>query len=320
MRRSSRPIIIASRRSQLARVQAESVGAALKRLHPQATVDFLWIESEGDQFAEVSLADAGGKGLFAKAIELALLKGDADLAVHSLKDLPTKPTRGLVVAAVPPREDPRDCLVARDGATTIDTLPHGATLGTASPRRAAQALRLRPDLRIELIRGNVQTRLRKVLEPVDSKTGGKHYDATLMAVAGLTRAGLGLHARHAIDPDVILPAAAQGALALQCRGDDHITMQRVLPLNDAAAAQAVQLERHIIDGLKGDCHSPIAALAQPIVIDERSGYRLRARVISPNGKSIAEADESASGAAVRRLAQRVLERLNAAGCATLLRR
>ena len=320
MRPSRRPIVIASRRSQLARVQAESIGAALARLHPQVTIDYLWIESEGDQFAEVSLADSGGKGLFAKAIEKALLEERADLAVHSLKDVPTKLTKGLTIAAIPSREDPRDCLVTRSGVGTIEALPRHAVLGTASPRRAAQVLRIRPDLKIELIRGNVQTRLRKVLEPVDASTGAKHYDATFMAVAGLKRAGLAQHAKNILDPSVLLPAAGQGALALQCRRDDHITTLRVLPLNDSVTAQAVGLERDVIDGLQGDCHSPIAVLAEPIMIKSILGYRLRARVISGDGRLMAQADEQAAGKALRRLSQRVLDKLNDAGCAGMLRR
>lgn len=320
MRRSRRPIVIASRRSLLARVQAQFIGEALKRLHPQVTIDYLWIESEGDQFAEVSLADSGGKGLFAKAIEKALLDGRADLAVHSLKDVPTKLTKGLTIAAIPAREDGRDCLVSRSGVASIDELPRGAALGTASPRRAAQALRLRPDLKIELIRGNVQTRLRKVLEPVDAATGGKHYDATFMAVSGLKRAGLAEHAKNILDPSVLLPAAGQGALALQCRRDDHVTTLRVLPLNDSTTAQAVALERDIIDGLSGDCHSPIAAFAEPLLVEGMLTYRLRARVISPDGRLMAEADEQATGKAIRKLSRRVLERLHEAGAAGMLRR
>lgn len=294
------------------------VGAALARVHRELVVQYVWIESEGDQLAEVALADAGGKGLFAKAIEQALIDGKADLAVHSLKDLPTKITRGLTLAAIGRREDPRDCLVSRHGAATIADLPQGATLGTASPRRAAQALRLRPDLKIELIRGNVQTRLRKATEPTEA--GGRHYDATLLAVSGLLRAGLGEHAAHIIDPSIILPAAGQGALALQCRGDDHITMQRVIPLNDPATAQAVALERSVVDGLHGDCHSPIAALAEPVVVDGNGGFRLRARVLSLDGKGMAEADEQATGKALRKLATRVLEKLSEQHCEAMLAR
>lgn len=290
----------------------------LQERHPAIVVSYLWLESEGDQFIERSLADAGGKGLFAKAIERALLDGKADLAVHSLKDLPTKLTKGLVLAAIPPREDPRDCLVSRSGASRIEDLPQGAALGTASPRRAAQALRLRPDLRIELIRGNVQTRLRKTLEPVQA--GGKHYDATLMAMAGLSRAGLTPHMRFPLEPDVMLPAAGQGALALQCRGDDHVTMQRVLPLNHPITAQAVELERQIIDGLRGDCHSPIAAFAEPVQIDGATGYRLRARVLSSDGKECIEAEDQAAGKAMRKLAAGILKMLESKGAPQLLAR
>ncbi len=335
------------------------VGAALRRLHPSVEIDYVWIESEGDQFLEASLADSGGKGLFAKAIEQALLDHRADLAVHSLKDLPTKPTKRLVIAAVPPREDVRDCLITRHPIRRIEELPKGATFGTASPRRAAQVLRLRPDLKIELIRGNVQTRLRKVLE-TSANPGGpaspatplsqpdrrttedsnpqtrnlkpqtpnakpqapapRHYDATLMAVAGLTRAGLAQHAGRPMDPAIILPAAGQGALALQCRGDDHVTMQRVLPLNHSPTAQAVELERAIIDGLAGDCHSPIAAFAEPIIVDGRGGYRLTARVLSLDGQQMVEARQEAGAKELRRLASRVLAALEEQGAQKVLAR
>ena len=299
-------------------MQAEAVGAWLQRRHPALNVEYLWLESEGDQFIERSLADSGGKGLFAKAIERALLDRKADLAVHSLKDLPTKLTKGLLIAAIPPREDPRDCLIGRNGVKAINDLPQGAVFGTASPRRAAQVLRLRPDLRIELMRGNVQTRLRKVLEPVEA--GGKHYDATLMAMAGLSRAGLTPHMQHPQEPDVILPAAGQGALALQCRGDDHVTMQRVLPLNHPATAQAVELERQIIDGLHGDCHSPIAAFAEHVAVGAAAGYRLRARVLSADGKACVEAQAEAAGKTLRKLAATVLAELEGKGARQLLAR
>jgi hydroxymethylbilane synthase len=294
------------------------VGTALRRRLPTLDVRFVWIETEGDQLADVPLAETGGKGLFAKAIEAALIDGKADLAVHSLKDLPTRITSGLALAAIGRREDPRDCLISRHEVKSIAQLPPNATLGTASPRRAAQALRLRPDLRIELIRGNVQTRLRKALEPADA--GGRHYDATLLAVSGLLRAGLGEHIRHIIDVSDMLPAAGQGALALQCRGDDHVTMQRVLPLNDPTTAQAVAMERAVVDGLHGDCHSPIAVLAEPIAIEGKPGFRLRARVLSVDGKAMAEADEQATGKDVRKLAPRVLEKLREQHCEALLAR
>ena len=317
MRRSRKPIIIASRRSRLARVQAEAVGAALGRLHPHARVEFRWIESEGDQLTSVALADAGGKGLFVRAIERALLQGEADVAVHSMKDLPAAAaelTPGLVVAAVPPRADVRDCLVTRTAARTIDELPQGACVGTSSPRRAAQLRRRRPDLRVQPMRGNIETRLAKVTDP----GRGEPFDATLLAVAGLTRAGLAEHAQLPIDPDVLLPAAGQGALAVQCRMDDHVTLRRCLPLNDAPSSEAVHAERRIVAALRGDCHSPIAVLAEPTWDGRTPGLRLRARVLSPDGGRCIEADQSAPVDDLRYLVPQVIQTMLAGGADALL--
>lgn len=280
MRRSSRPIVIASRRSLLARVQAQAVGRALQRLHPHVDLEFRWIESEGDQQTERSLASSGGKGLFARAVERALLDGEADVAVHSLKDLPTQLTPGLAIAAIPRRGDARDCLIAADAAT-IEDLPHAAVVGTASPRRSAQLLRLRPDLQVVLLRGNIETRLRKVLEE-------RLMAATLLSAAGLQRASLGQYADKPIDPEQMLPAAGQGALAIQCRMDDHVATARCLPLNDPAASAAVHFERRVVDGLAGSCHSPIAAYAQP-TDPGAATFALRALVLSPDGVTCLEA-------------------------------
>ena len=281
MRHSQRPIVIASRRSLLARVQAEAVGRALQRLHPGCTLEYRWIESEGDRQTERSLADSGGKGLFARAVERALLAEEADVAVHSLKDLPTQLTSGLAIVAIPKRADPRDCLITREAAT-IEALPRGAVVGTASPRRSAQLLRLRPDLQMTLLRGNIETRLRKVLEE-------GRADATLLSVAGLRRAALGRHADKPLDAELMLPAAGQGALAIQCRLDDHISLARCLPLNDAATSAAIHFERQIVAGLGGSCHSPIAAYAAPTDADS-GAFALRARVLSPDGRICLEAE------------------------------
>lgn len=314
MRRSHRPLIIASRKSRLARIQAEWVGQALQRLHPKVEISFQWIESEGDQRADIALADAGGKGLFAKAIEQALLNEQADLAVHSLKDLPARGTKGLLVAATPKREDPRDCLIAPNNLTQLNALPKDAIIGTASPRRGAQLKRLRPDLQIKLIRGNIETRLRKVLEP----KGSLEYHATLMAMSGLKRAGLEEYAQRPIDPVDVLPAAGQGALALQCRASDHVTIRRVLPLNDPDTSQAVEMERRVVEGLNGDCHSPIAVFAEPVTVEGKAGFRMRARVLSPNGWQMAQVDQTATGKTLRKLAKDVLEQLREQGCASML--
>lgn len=328
MRRSHKPIIIASRRSRLARRQAEMVGKALGRLHPTLDIQYRWIESEGDRHAEAMLAEHGGKGLFTSAIERAVLAGEADLAVHSLKDMPAVDTSGLTIAAVPPRADVRDCLISRQGYAHISELPHDSVVGTASPRRAAQLLRLRPDLNIQLLRGNIDTRLRKVLDPVNADTTPHRptYDATLLAAAGLTRLKLREHTQHPIDTADMLPAACQGALAIQCRADDHVTLTRCLPLNDPAASTAVHAERSIVAGLKGDCHSPIAVLGEPLDIDAAAAprnsdahwFRIRVRVLSPDGDTCLEADEKVKTRELRRLVKQLIRDLHARGAADLL--
>lgn len=307
MRRSRKPIVIASRRSQLARTQAEVVGRALARLHPNVQVQYRWIESQGDRIQNHALASVGGKGLFTQSLEVALLKNEADLAVHSLKDLPSRDTPGLALAAVPRRADVRDCLITAEPDATLETLRQGAVIGTSSPRRAAQAQRLRADLRIHLIRGNVDTRLQKVLDPGQ----GPHYDATLLAAAGLGRMGLKELACRTVATEQVLPAACQGALALQCRADDHVTLTRCLPLNDLVTATAVHAEREIIASLHADCHSPIAVLCEPVTdtqppAGDGQRFRLRVRVLSHDGKTCLEADEQAPAKELRRLIKRVV--------------
>lgn len=317
MRRSRRPIVIASRQSPLARAQAQAVGRALISLHPGLRVDYHWVESEGDRLTEGPLASAGGKGLFAKSIETAVLEGQADLAVHSLKDLPAAPdeqTPGLVIAAIPTRGDVRDCLVVKPGLTaaSITELPANTTLGTASPRRAAQALRLRPDLKVQLIRGNVQTRIDKVITQ-------RVYDATLMAVAGLRRAGLSDHAKAIVEPEQIMPAACQGALALQCKSDDHVTLWRCLPLNDPLSSQAVHAERQVVAALGAGCHSPVCVLAQHRMEGKTIQFDLRARVLSPDGSRLAHASETGTAKQVHRMVQTLLASLKSQGATDLLR-
>ena len=312
MRKSRRPIVIASRQSRLARAQAEAVGSALSRLHPTIEVHYKWILTEGDQQVDRDLSSEGGKGLFVKAVEQALLREDADLAVHSLKDLPVRATTGLVLAAVPARGDARDCLVARNDLTSIDQLPHGAIVGTSSPRRAAQLKRLRPDLSIQPLRGNVETRLRKVLQE-------RAYDATLLSVAGLQRCGLSEHAGNVIDPSLVLPAAGQGALALQCRMDDHVTLTRCLPLNDTVTGEAVHAERQIVAGLEGDCHSPIAVYAEPLG-SAALEYVIRVRVLAPDDGACVELVERSAAKRVRRLVKDMIASLKTGGAPALLAR
>lgn len=314
MRKSRRPIVIASRRSPLAKAQATAVGNALARIHPKVAVEYRWIESEADRNLEVPLSTEGGKGLFARAIEQAVLKGEADLAVHSLKDLPARPeasSAGLAIAAVPPRADVRDCLIAADPAITqISQLPQGAVVGTASPRRSAQLQRLRPDVKVELIRGNVETRLARIQEE-------KRFDATFLAIAGLSRLGLlKKSGGQPIDIDTMLPAAGQGALALQCRADDHVTISRCLPLNDANAAAAVHAERAIVASLGGDCHSPIAVLVQPTT---GTNVEIHVRVFSPDGRECIQTYHTATFKTLGKVVKQVIAELDTKGARVLLR-
>lgn len=287
----------------------------MARLHPGVSVEYRWIESEGDQIPG-SLANTGGKGLFTRTLERALLLGQADLAVHSLKDLPAGDSAGLTIAAVPRRADVRDCLISREHAKSLAELPAGAIVGTSSPRRAAQVLRARPDLRVDVIRGNVDTRLRKVLEPQDQP----QYDATLLAAAGLLRLGLTEHTTAVLSTDQMLPAACQGALALQCRADDHVTLTRTLPLNDPAAATATHAERQILSMLNADCHSPISVLVEPIESEQpvKRGsavpwFRLRVRVMSQDGKTCLEVDEKTPGKTLRQLVKQTVKDLRNRG-------
>ncbi len=267
----------------LARRQAERVGNKLGQLNPHVEVEYHWLESQADRLGDDKpLHQFGGKGLFVREIERALLDGDADVAVHSLKDLPCdETTQGLTIAAVPRRHDVRDCLIAHDGAATIDDLPNGAVVGTSSHRRGAQLQRLREDLKIQTLRGNIETRLAKVLED-------NVCDATLLAVAGLARAGMADAAACPIDTDQVMPAAGQGALAIQCRGDDHVTVRRCLPLNDSVSAAAAHAERLIVGGLGGDCHSAMGVLAEPIGEGGVDGMRICCRVLAGDGSQCIE--------------------------------
>jgi len=315
LRRSDRPLIIASRRSPLARVQAEWVGRRLSQLHASLEVRYEWVESEADRRTDVPLVELheGGKALFASAVEQALLEQRADVAVHSMKDLPSTQTPGLMLAAVPPRADARDALIARDPAIqSLYELPDGTRIGTASPRRQAQLLHRWPNLCIQFLRGNVQTRLSKV-HGEDAP-----FDVTLLAMAGLSRLGLEAHMTRPIDPSVMLPAAGQGALAVQCRGDDHVTLGRLLPLNDPASAEAVHAERQVVAALSGDCHSPIAVHAQPIQIDGELHFRLRAAVLAVDGAQCIDVDLNCTRRKLGRSVKQVVTQLKADGAAEVL--
>lgn len=322
MRRSRKPIIIASRTSPLARVQAEMVGRGMSRLYPHLDVQFIWVQSEGDKIKTGPLSAYGGKGLFTKAVERIVLAGDADIAVHSMKDMPADEiTPGLQIAAVPKRADFRDALIGKAGPIGIADLAQGANVGTSSPRRAAQLKRLRPDLKLHTIRGNVGTRLDKVMSDMPL------HDATMLAIAGLKRLGLAEHITQPMSVDDMLPAACQGALGIQCRRDDHVSLTRLLPLNDPATSTAIHAEREVVAGLGADCHSPIAVLAEQVDPEKTQAkrnadshwFRLRARVLSSDGSTLLEADDQCKTRDLRRLVKQMVKDLDGQGARTLLR-
>jgi hydroxymethylbilane synthase len=286
-------LAIGTRGSQLALRQARWVAERLAEAGEPSRLEI--IRTTGDKIADAPLARIGGKGLFTKEIEEALLEGRIDLAVHSLKDLPTELPAGLRLAAVPPREDPRDALV---GARLAD-LPEGARVGTSSLRRSAQLRALRPDLRIEPVRGNLDTRLRKLEEG--------RYDALVMAAAGLKRMGWQERISEYLPAEWICPAPGQGALAIETRADGEAA-RICSALEDAAARAEVTAERAVLAGLGGGCQVPVGAYAE-----FREGrLAIRAAVISPDGSRVirAEAQGSAAQAAELggELARRLLER------------
>ncbi len=244
---------LGTRGSALARWQTDFVSQLLQDAWPGLDLEIQTISTQGDRVIDTPLPLIGGKGLFTLELEEALRSGRIDFAVHSLKDLPTENPAGLRVGAIPDRANPRDALVCR-GDHTLETLPKGATVGTSSRRRAAQLLRCRPDLQILDIRGNVDTRIRKVKDPDGP------YDATILAYAGLRRLGLTEVVSELLPLDLMLPAPGQGSLAVQCR-DEDVSLSLLAPIHDRGTALAVTAERAFLAGLGGGCSVPVAAYA-----------------------------------------------------------
>ncbi len=242
---------IGTRGSQLALWQADWVKSALLAKDPSLSIERVIIKTTGDKILDAPLAKVGGKGLFVKEIEEALLDGRIDLAVHSMKDMPADIPEGLCIGAVPKRESPFDVLISKTG-TPLAELPHGACIGTSSLRRAAQLLVARPDLDILPLRGNLDTRMRKLEDG--------RMDAIVLAAAGVKRLGLADRITEYIDPDVMLPAVGQGALCIETRTDDPRTASRTAALNHARTRAAVSGERAFLNRLEGSCQVPIAAL------------------------------------------------------------
>lgn len=246
-------LVLATRGSKLALAQSEWVRAELCRRHPRLQVELQTFKTAGDKNLETALPQMPGKGLFTREIEEALLDGRAQLAVHSLKDLPTELPEGLVLAAMPVREDPRDVLICRE-ATGLDDLPAGARIGTCSPRRSAQLAHHRPDLQFANLRGNVDTRLRKLQE--------EGLDAIVLAGAGLTRLGLAERITQWLPVEISVPAAGQGIIGVEARADDPETLALLATINSAASGVCARAERAALAALGGGCQRPIGVLAR----------------------------------------------------------
>ena len=294
---------IATRRSALAKWQAHHVSGLLTAREPGLEVQLLELMTRGDRILDVPLAEVGGKGLFVKEIEDALLRGDAQIAVHSMKDLPAVEPPGLVIAAVPVREDPRDALVSHG--KKLAELPRGARVGTASLRRSAQLQAMRPDLRIETIRGNVATRLRKIDEG---------FDAVVLAHAGLRRLGLTDRVAQIFSTEEMLPAVAQGALAIEARQDDAETLRRLSPLEDRATRIQVEAERGFLRRLQGGCQVPIAGHAEV----KGDVVRLRGLVANLDGTVIIRGERAGPVAEAARVGDELAEELLARGAGEIL--
>lgn len=306
----SRTIVVGTRSSPLALRQTEEVLARLRALHPGLSFEVKTITTQGDTILDRPLPSFGGRGVFVKEVEVALQEGSVDVAVHSLKDVPTQLPPGLTLAAVTSRRDPSDCLVLaarhREAGRTLDTLPEGARIGTGSLRRAAQLRAYRPDLRVESVRGNLQTRLRKLDE--------EGFDALVLAAAGLQRLGMDHLIAQLLPPEVCLPAPGQGALALETRADDTVVRALVEPLGDPEATAEVISERALLAALGGGCHVPVGARGHV------SGgvLRLQAVVASADGSRVVRGADSGAPEEAEALGYRLAEELLRQGARELL--
>jgi hydroxymethylbilane synthase len=303
----SSPLRIATRRSQLALWQAEHVAALLRAAHPQLPVDLVPMSTQGDRVLDRALAEVGGKGLFVKELEVAMQEGRADIAVHSMKDVPSELPPGFCIAAVLPRANPRDAFLSLRHARFED-LPAGARVGTSSPRRQAQLRHARPDLTLELLRGNVDTRLRRLEEG--------HLDAILLACAGLERLGLGARITQQLDLALSLPAVGQGVIGIECREDDSASRTALAALHHEESFVRLRAERAFAAALSGSCHSPIAAHAT-LSGDE---LRLQGFVGAPDGREVYRDVERGTAADAEAAGRRLAARMQAAGAGALLER
>ena len=273
---------IATRQSPLALWQANHIKEALIKRHPDIHIELLPMLTSGDQFLKDKLQSRGGKGLFVKELEEALLDKRADFAVHSTKDVPVTFPEGLTLAAICKRDNPLDAFISHKY-PNIDALPHQAVVGTASLRRQSQLLVHRPDLQIKTLRGNVNTRLEKL--------ASGEYDAIILAASGLERIGLEHHIKQLIPTEIMLPACGQGALSIECRADDTEVVTLIGELNDPLTASCVQAERRVNELLGGNCHVPLAVYCLP---SDTNTVTIDAKVLSFDGKQCISGSETGS--------------------------
>lgn len=277
--RNQNHLIIGTRSSKLALWQAEYIAVRLRDLHPGLEVNLKHFVTRGDKVLDKPLPEIGGKGLFTAELEEALRSGEIDLAVHSLKDLPTEMAADFTLGAIPERASYHDALISRSGAKLLD-LPQGATIGTSSLRRIAQIKAIRPDIHTETLRGNVPTRIEKALDP------NGRYAAIILAEAGLDRLGLAGHITEVLDTKTMLPAPAQGALGVQCRTDDEHVKTLLAPLDHFETRACVTAERAFLEALDSGCRLPVAALA----LFKGENLWLYGRVASVTGEQVIAVD------------------------------
>jgi hydroxymethylbilane synthase len=285
--------------------QSEHIAGELKRLYPHCEVSILGITTRGDQIVDRPLAEIGGKGLFVKELEAALEDGRADLAVHSSKDVPMHMPQGFCLAAIPTREDPRDCLVSNLGAS-LEALPPGAIVGTSSLRREAQLRERYPALGVKPLRGNLDTRL--------AKLDRGEFHAVVLAAAGLKRLGLAARIRAMLEPELSLPAPGQGALAIECLEDRADLRRWLAPFDDAATSACVRAERALSRALSGSCQLPLAAYA----VANGTEIRLRGLVAMPDGSRVVRAESSGPGATPEKLGETLAAQLRSLGADAIL--
>jgi hydroxymethylbilane synthase len=299
------PLRIATRKSALAMWQARHVRALLEQAHPGIEIELVPIVTRGDQILDRPLAAIGGKGLFLKELERAMLDGGADLAVHSMKDVPAEMAEGLVLEVVLPRATPFDAWISRDGSPVGD-MPPGSRVGTSSLRRRCQLLAAHPEFEVVDLRGNVDTRLRKLSDG--------EYDAIILACAGLERLGLGDQITEVLGPPDWLPASTQGIIGLQCREGDERTLELIRPLHDRAAGIQAGAERTVSAMLEGSCQVPLAVYAELA----NSQVTVHGLVGTPDGQRIIRASESGPYTSAADISKAVAERLLQSGAAEII--